>query len=79
MLVSTSDQVRVLVKEDRKDECSSEREEYHEEAQGADKDWLLRTTRTFSSLSQAFAIGFESCNRSRPLCSHHARGAVGGG
>jgi hypothetical protein len=46
VLVSTSDQVRVLVKEDRKDERSSEREEHQEEAQGADKDWLLRTTRT---------------------------------
>ena len=46
MLVSTSDQMRVLVKEDRKDERSSEREEHHEEAQGADKDWLLRTMRT---------------------------------
>jgi len=28
------------MKEDRKDERSSEREEHHEEAQGADKDWL---------------------------------------
>jgi len=35
-----SDQMRVLVKEDRKDERSSEREENHEEAQSADKDWL---------------------------------------
>lgn len=46
MLVSTSDQVRVFVKEDRKDERSSEREEHHEEAQGTDKHWLLRTIRT---------------------------------
>jgi len=46
VLVSTSDQMRVLVKEDRKDERSSEREEHHEEAQGADKDWLLHTMRT---------------------------------
>ena len=38
--------MRVLVKEDRKDERSSEREEHHEEAQGADKDWLLHTMRT---------------------------------
>ena len=68
------------MKEDRKDERSSEREEHHEEAQGADKDWLLRTTRTeLSALFHAFASGVESCNSSRPLCSHHARGAVGGG
>jgi hypothetical protein len=51
VLVSTSDQVRVLVKEDCKDERSSEREEHHEKAQGADKDWILRTTRTKLSAS----------------------------